>query len=212
MDLSYYRNEYLKDALERTDLSDSPIAQFTLWFDQAVKASLIEPNALVLSTANEQGRPSSRAVLLKAFDDRGFVFYTNFGSRKAKEMAINPYATLLAPWFGLERQVIIEGPVEKVSTTEALKYFLTRPFASQIGAWASPQSQVITTRSLVEKKVDEMKRKFADGRIPLPDFWGGFRVIPETIEFWQGGEGRLHDRFRYTRTKENTWQIDRLAP
>jgi pyridoxamine 5'-phosphate oxidase len=175
-------------------------------------ARIVEPNAMCLATAGADARPLARTVLLKSYDERGFVFYTNLESRKARQMAENANVSLLFPWLALERQVIVCGPVEKVSTAETLAYFITRPRGSQLGAWVSAQSSVITTRSLLEEKWEEMKRKFGEGQVPLPSFWGGYRVAPREIEFWQGRPSRLHDRFLYTRQPDASWKIDRLAP
>lgn len=214
MDLFAFREEYTRGGLSREDLAENPFAQFRIWFDQACAAKLIEPNAMTICTTGADGKPSARTVLLKAYDERGFVFFTNYTGRKAHQLAENPHAALLFPWLGLERQVEVEGRVEKISTAESLKYFLSRPFGSQLGAWVSHQSTVISSRSILLKKLDEMKRRFAEGKVPLPDFWGGFRVVPVRIEFWQGRPNRLHDRFCYSRADEKSaaWQIDRLAP
>jgi pyridoxamine 5'-phosphate oxidase len=206
------RSEYTRGEMDRAQLKPNPLEQFALWFGQAVEAKIIEPNAMSLATAGADQRPLVRTVLLKSYDERGFVFYTNFQSRKARQMAENPNASLLFPWLALERQVIVCGPVEKVSTAETLAYFITRPRGSQLGAWVSAQSSVITTRSLLEQKWEEMKRKFGDGQVPLPSFWGGYRVVPREIEFWQGRPSRLHDRFSYTRQADGSWTIARLAP
>jgi len=188
------------------------LEQFALWFQQAVNARVIEPNAMSLATAGADHRPLVRTVLLKSYDERGFVFFTNFQSRKARQMAENPNVSLLFPWLALERQVIVCGLVEKLSTAETLAYFITRPRGSQLGAWVSAQSSIISTRSLLEEKWEEMKRKFGDGEIPLPSFWGGYRVVPREIEFWQGRPNRLHDRFLYTLAPDASWNIARLAP
>jgi pyridoxamine 5'-phosphate oxidase len=206
------RSEYTRAALDRASLKLSPFDQFALWFQEAMEAGMAEPNAMSLATAGADQRPLARTVLLKSYDERGFVFYTNFESRKARQMADNPNVSLLFPWLALERQVIICGAAEKVSTAETLAYFITRPRGSQLGAWVSAQSSVITTRSLLEQKWEEMKRKFGEGQVPLPSFWGGYRVVPREIEFWQGRPNRLHDRFLYTRQAGGSWNIARLAP
>ena len=210
MDLHELRQEYTEAALEREDLRPDPHDQFRLWMDEALPR-LKEPNAMVLATADRSGRLSSRVVLLKAFDSRGFVFYTNYESRKAREIAENPQVSLLFPWFLMERQVEVQGIAERVSTAENLRYFLSRPFGSRLGAWTSPQSSVITSRSLLDSKLEEVKRKFANGEVPLPSFWGGYRVQAHSVEFWQGRRSRLHDRFLYTR-QQTGWNIERLAP
>lgn len=214
MDLFALREEYTRGGLDREDLCENPFAQFRRWFEQACEAKLPEPNAMTVCTAGADGRPSARTVLLKAYDECGFVFFTNYTGRKARQIGENPRAALLFPWVSLERQVEIDGRVEKISAAESLKYFLSRPFGSQLGAWVSHQSTVISSRSLLLKKLDEMKRRFSEGKVPLPDFWGGFRVVPERIEFWQGRPNRLHDRFCYTRADEKSseWTIERLAP
>jgi pyridoxamine 5'-phosphate oxidase len=209
-DVAALRRNYTRDGLRRGDLDSDPIGQFRKWFSEAMAAELVEPNAMVLSTTDGK-RPSSRTVLLKAYDERGFVFFTNYESRKAREIAVDAHVSLLFPWYPLERQVGIIGRAERISAAESLAYFASRPHGSRLGAWVSQQSTVITSRKFLEMKWDEMKRKFADGEIPLPSFWGGIRVVPTEIEFWQGRENRLHDRFRYTRSGAD-WAIDRLAP
>jgi pyridoxamine 5'-phosphate oxidase len=209
-DVAELRRNYTRDGLRRADLSDDPVAQFRQWFGEAVAAELVEPNAMVLATTNGQ-RPSARTVLLKAYDERGFVFFTNYESRKARDIAADANVSLLFPWYPLERQVGILGHAERISAAESLAYFASRPHGSRLGAWVSQQSAVINSRRFLEMKWDEMKRKFADGEIPLPSFWGGIRVVPTEIEFWQGRENRLHDRFRYTRAGD-AWTIERLAP
>ncbi len=211
-DPSSLRREYSTRGLRRAELDPNPVAQFRKWFNEAVSEKLLEPNAMTLSTVCAEGRPSSRTVLLKAFDDRGFVFYTNYTSRKATDISSNPHVALLFTWLPLERQVAICGHAEKVSTTESLAYFLSRPIGSRLGAWVSNQSKVIPSRRLLEMKFEEMRRKFADGQIPLPDFWGGYRVVPQSIEFWQGNASRLHDRFIYILKPDSNWHIERLAP
>jgi pyridoxamine 5'-phosphate oxidase len=210
-DVAGLRKEYTKAKLDIGSVDNSPIKQFDNWFQEAVSSELLEPNAMILGTSDDQGNVFQRTVLLKAYDVSGFVFYTNYESRKAKQMSQNPKVSLLFPWYGLERQIAVTGHVEKVSTVESLKYFLSRPKESQLGAWVSHQSKVISSRSILEMKMEEIKEKFKQGKIPLPDFWGGYRVIPETIEFWQGRPSRLHDRLLFTK-QNGDWLIERLAP
>ena len=211
MDLSEFRKEYTDRGLSREDLAADPMVQFERWFQQAVELKLHEPNAMSLATVDATNRPLLRTVLLKYFDTNGFVFFTNYQSRKAKHIAENPQVSLLFPWVILERQVIVQGRAEKISAAESLKYFSSRPRESQLGAWVSDQSSVISSRKLLMQKLAEIKDKFAHGEVPLPSFWGGYRVIPETIEFWQGGSARLHDRFFYEK-KDGAWDIERLSP
>ena len=211
MDLSEVRREYIRDHLERENLADDPIDQFDAWFEQARAAGAAEVNAMVLATAGADGQPSARTVLLKYFDRRGFVFFTNLESSKARQISENPKVALHFYWPLMERQVIIRGEAVQVTRREALSYFVKRPRGSQLGAWVSDQSRVVSSRSMLEMKLDEMKRRFSDGKIPLPSFWGGYRVIPQETEFWQGRENRLHDRFLFTRDGER-WTIQRLAP
>lgn len=206
------RSEWMKTGLDRHDLDPDPFKQFEVWFTQAIESGIQEPNAMSLATADASGQPWTRTVLLKLYDEHGFVFFTNYESDKARQIAENNRVSLLFPWVGLGRQVKIGGTAEKIPTVESVRYFATRARGSQIGAWASPQSQVISSRSLLEAKVDEIKRKFQDGEVPLPSFWGGYRVVPQTIEFWQGRENRLHDRFVYTRENDDQWSIERKAP
>jgi len=209
-DVAALRREYTKTGIRKKDMDVDPVAQFRQWFGEAVAAGFVEPNAMVLSTTDGH-RPSSRSVLLKAYDERGFVFFTNYESRKAHDIAANASVSLLFPWYALERQIGILGRAEKVSSAEALAYFASRPHGSRLGAWVSSQSAVINSRRLLEMKWQEVKQKFADGEIPLPSFWGGFRVVPSEIEFWQGRENRLHDRLRYSRDPSG-WRLERLAP
>ena len=210
--ISDLREDYTKHALRATDLSADPFAQFEQWFHQAEECEVQEPNAMCLATVRADGQPSTRVVLLKAFSNKGLVFYTNYESRKASELEANPKVAANFLWLPLQRQVNVTGRVERVSKVEALKYFISRPLASRLGAWSSPQSQVITSRQILEAKLDQMKRKFANGEVPLPDHWGGYRIVPETFEFWQGGSGRLHDRFMYRLDESGKWSPERLAP
>ncbi len=197
--------------LDREDLHDDPIEQFEDWFRYACETVPMDPNAVTVSTVDAEGRPSSRTVLLKYFDENGFVFYTNYESRKAQQIDENPWVSMLFFWSDAARQVKIRGKAERIPTSESLKYFASRPRGSQIGAWVSAQSSVVSSRSLLENKFQEMKQKFSNKEIPLPSFWGGYRVVPEEVEFWQGRRNRLHDRFQYSRT-EDGWSIERLAP
>jgi len=208
-DLSNLRKEYLKSGIVKDDLKSNPIEQFSLWFNQAIEANIIEPSAMSLATSDDY--IGIRTVLLKFFDDKGFVFFTNYESKKSKQIQNNPQAALLFPWLALERQVKIIGSVEKITKLESLKYFSSRPKDSQIGAWSSQQSSKISSRAILVDQFAVMKKKFANGEIPLPDFWGGYRVVPQSIEFWQGRESRLHDRLIYER-KDNGWDISRLSP
>ncbi|MCB0651876.1 MAG: pyridoxamine 5'-phosphate oxidase [Saprospiraceae bacterium] len=212
MDISNMREEFSLSGLQRKDLEMDPVMQFEKWFVQAKDSGLIEPNAMTLATVDQKGQPSVRTVLLKFFDTSGFVFYTNYESKKARDIEGNPKVALLFPWLDLQRQVKILGHVEKVPTAQSLKYFLSRPRGSQLGAWCSNQSSVITTRSLLHAKFEEMKNKFQDKEVPLPAFWGGYRVVATEIEFWQGRTNRLHDRFNYTLQENGEWLIERLAP
>jgi pyridoxamine 5'-phosphate oxidase len=211
MDLAEFRKEYSDRGLHREELQPDPVAQFSEWFIQATELSVHEPNAMTLATVDESGMPYQRTVLLKYFDKDGFVFFTNYGSRKAAQIAANPRVSLLFPWITLERQVIVQGRAEKISTAESLRYFASRPRESQIGAWVSNQSEVITSRKFLMQKLNEIREKFQHGEIPLPSFWGGYRVAPEMIEFWQGGPARLHDRFLYQKSSHG-WEINRLSP
>jgi pyridoxamine 5'-phosphate oxidase len=212
LDLTNLRGKYTTRGLDIKDLNQNPFLQFETWFNEAINAKLTEPNAFSLATVGLDMMPSIRTVLLKIFDEKGFVFFTNYKSTKAKQVEENPKAAALFAWLDLERQVKVEGNIEKISSTESLKYFLSRPKGSQIGAWVSHQSEVITSRSLLEQKFDEIKRKFVKGEVPFPSFWGGYIIKPIRIEFWQGGQDRLHDRFLYELQEDNTWTISRLAP
>jgi pyridoxamine 5'-phosphate oxidase len=211
-DLADVRKNYRAGRLQRDELPADPMAQFSLWLDEAFRAGVIEPNAMSLATVWKDGRPLVRTVLLKGFDARGFVFFTNLESRKARQLAENPKASLLFPWLALERQVIATGSASRLPTVEVLRYFATRPRESQLSAWASPQSRKVSSRKFLEMEWEHMKRKFSAGEVPLPSFWGGYRIKPDTIEFWQGGPNRLHDRFEYTRQSDDSWTIERLAP
>lgn len=206
------RRHYTLSRLTREALLPDPVAQFEAWLAEAVSADIVEPNAMTLATATRDGRPLVRTVLLKSLDARGFVFFTNLESRKAGHIAENPHVSMVFPWLALERQVIVTGIAAKIPLRETLKYFLSRPRESQIAAWASQQSRAISSRKLLEMEWEKLKGKFSVGKVPLPSFWGGFRVKPETLEFWQGGPHRLHDRFQYSRNGEGNWSIERLAP
>jgi pyridoxamine 5'-phosphate oxidase len=207
------RRDYAQhEAMLETDLAPDWTTQFAAWFADAAAFGLPEPNAMVVATADHDGRPSARTVLLKEYDARGFVFYTNYGSRKGRELSVNAYASLVFPWFAMQRQVLIGGPVERVTRAETEAYFASRPRGSQLGAWASPQSRVLPDRAAVEAGLSEVVERFGDGPVPAPPHWGGFRVLPETVEFWQGRSNRLHDRLRYRRTGQPGWIVERLAP
>jgi len=212
MDLESLRREYLFGGLKRENLLSDPIKQFELWLQQAIDLQIYDPTAMVVATVNSDGQPSQRIVLLKHLDDLGFVFYTNFGSRKAREIAANAEVSLLFPWNDIDRQVKIQGQAHKISTKESLKYFLSRPRESQLAAWASEQSRPLSSKQVLLTQVEHMKEKFSKGEVPLPDFWGGIRVEPSLVEFWQGGENRLHDRFEYNLNEDASWSIQRLAP
>jgi pyridoxamine 5'-phosphate oxidase len=211
MNLAEFRKEYSDRGLRREELNPNPVAQFSEWFIQATELEVHEPNAMTLATVDGSGMPYQRTVLLKYYDRDGFVFFTNYSSRKAAQIAANSKVSLLFPWITLERQVIIQGHAEKISTAESLRYFASRPRESQIGAWVSNQSEVITSRKFLMQKLAEIREKFSHGEIPLPSFWGGYRVVPESIEFWQGGPARLHDRFLYQK-QDASWHIERLSP
>ncbi|MBW3695260.1 pyridoxamine 5'-phosphate oxidase [Vibrio sp. T187] len=211
MELNDIRREYAKGGLRRKDLKADPIEQFNLWLEQAIQANLTDPTAMTVATVDKNGQPFQRIVLLKGCDKDGFIFYTNLGSRKAQHLEDCSKISLHFPWHPLERQVHVTGTAEKLTAMENMKYFSSRPKESQLAAYASKQSSRISARGILEGKYLELKQKFASGEIPVPSFWGGFRVKPESIEFWQGGERRLHDRFLFSR-QDNSWDIDRLAP
>ena len=212
MDVSALRRSATGRALEREDLDVDPVRQFADWFRQACDSDVLDPNAMSLTTVDADNRPSCRTVLLKYFDEHGFAFFTNQSSNKATHIAGNPHVALLFFWPGFARQVAIRGTASKMSAAETMRYFVSRPRGSQIGAWVSAQSSVISSRALLEAKFDEMKRKFTNKEVPLPSFWGGYRVVPSEFEFWQGRQNRLHDRFRYRHRDGGDWDIERLAP
>lgn len=212
MSLANLRREYTQHGLSIAEVDPDPFTQFRRWFDQALAAQLPEPNAMTLATATSDGRPSARVVLLKGFDERGFVFYTNYQSRKGGELETNAWAALVFFWPELERQIRIEGRVERATAHESDTYFASRPPGSRLGAWASPQSQVIANRELLEQRLAELATTYGDQEIPRPPHWGGYRVLPTTFEFWQGRPNRLHDRVRYRLDAEQTWVVERLAP
>jgi len=213
LDIGDLRREYMSEGIQESSLLDDPIKQFEQWFTQANDSGVQDANAFSLATADSDGRPSVRTVLLKLFDEKGFVFFTNYNSRKAKQLANNACAAVLFPWLQLNRQVRIEGACERISSAASLRYFTTRPRGSQLGAWCSDQSDVIESRAFLEQKYREAAERFKAGSIPLPSFWGGYRIIPERIEFWQGRENRLHDRIEYQLIDNgSSWTKRRLAP
>jgi pyridoxamine 5'-phosphate oxidase len=213
VDISQFRREYLKGGLSRSALAGDPVQQFTEWFEQAQKTDIADPTAMIVATVGSDGQPSQRTVLLKYYDGKGFVFFTNFESRKAKEIKDNSKVSLLFVWLELERQVMINGFASKISAVDSAKYFMTRPKESQMAAWVSSQSHTLSSRQILLQKFQEIKTKIGEGKVPLPSFWGGYRVDPVEVEFWQGRKNRLHDRFLYTRGSDsNDWTIERLAP
>ena len=211
MDAASLRKEYTRAGLDRADMKPDPLLQFHQWFEETLAADLHEPNAMIVATATPDGRPSARTVLLKGYDERGFVFYTNYEGRKAGELDANPACALLFYWGELERQVRIEGHATRLSDSESDAYFASRPRGSRLGAWASEQSRPVEDRSVLEERVRELEARYEGREIPRPPFWGGYRVEPEVVEFWQGRESRLHDRLVYGRTGDG-WQIERLQP
>jgi pyridoxamine 5'-phosphate oxidase len=211
MSLADLRKDYSLAGLVEKDLARDPFRQFEQWFQEAEAAKIHEPNAMVLATATRDGRPSARTVLLKGLDGRGFVFYTNYESRKGRDLEVNARASLVFPWIGLERQVIVEGTVTKIAPEESEAYFHSRPHPSQLSAWASQQSTIVAGRAVLEDSLKALEKKYAGREVPLPPHWGGYRLAPETVEFWQGRRSRLHDRLRYRREKDG-WITERLSP
>lgn len=212
MDISDLRQEYAKTGITKDSMAMNPFKQFEVWFKQAFDSGIVEPNAMSLTTVSADSHPSIRTVLLKGYDEDGFIFYTNYGSQKAKDIEATSNVAALFPWLALERQVIIHGKAEKVSATQSLKYFASRPRGSQLGAWVSNQSGIISSRSVLESTLNKLKEKFSSGDVPLPDFWGGFRIIPYYIEFWQGRSNRLHDRLAYQKDSDGKWSLIRKSP
>jgi pyridoxamine 5'-phosphate oxidase len=211
MSIADLRRDYTLTGLRRVELAADPIVQFQKWLQQALDAQLVEPTAMTLATADRNGRPAARIVLLKGLDERGFIFFTNYESRKGRELAENPNAALVFHWAELERQVRVCGTAGRISREESENYFKSRPLGHQLGAWVSSQSEVITDRAVLEKRLQETERKYP-AAVPLPPYWGGYVLSPLEIEYWQGRPNRLHDRFRYTKQKDGTWLIERLAP
>ncbi|WP_443031884.1 pyridoxamine 5'-phosphate oxidase [Streptomyces sp. CA-210063] len=208
------RKQYRADGLDESELAGDPMEQFGRWFRQAAQeGAVFEPNAMVVSTANAEGRPTSRTVLMKAYDEQGFVFYTNYDSRKAQDLAGNPYVSLLFPWHAIARQVIVTGTARRTGRDETAAYFRTRPHGSQLGAWASAQSSVISSRAELDASYEELHARYPEGeQVPVPPNWGGFRVAPQRVEFWQGRWNRLHDRLRYVAEADGSWRVERLSP
>ncbi|KOU16281.1 pyridoxamine 5'-phosphate oxidase [Streptomyces sp. WM6368] len=212
IDPATMRKQYRSEIVDEGSLAENPMDQFALWFQQAADSRLFEPNAMVVSTATPDGRPSSRTVLMKQFDGRGFVFFTNYASRKGRELAENPHVALLFPWHPIARQVIVTGTAARIGRDETAAYFRSRPHGSQLGAWASEQSSVIGSRGELDRRYAELEARYPEGeQVPVPPEWGGLRVFPEAVEFWQGHENRLHDRLRYALDGEK-WRVERLCP
>jgi len=212
MNLAELRREYTKGGLHRAELDSNPIVQFQKWFEQALTAQLLEPSAMTLATADQEGRPSSRIVLLKGVDETGFTFFTNYESRKGRELAANPHASLTLYWPEFERQVCIAGSVTKTSNAESEKYFGLRPRGAQLGAWVSKQSSVVSDCNFLERRLAEVEQEFGGHDVPKPPYWGGYHLAPIRIEFWQGRPNRLHDRFEFTRQPDGLWALQRLSP
>jgi len=212
MDLDHLRREYHKDGLPLDKLDEDPFKQFEMWMSDAIGFGLSDPTAMTVATVGKDGQPAQRIVLLKLFDETSFTFFTNYGSRKAADIEHNGLVSLHFPWHEMDRQVHMKGRASKIPKSESLKYFASRPFESQLSAWASRQSERINSRQFLLLQYESMKRKFVEGKVPLPDFWGGIRVVPEVMEFWQGSVSRLHDRFEYKRHSEGGWDIARLSP
>jgi len=210
-EIHHLRRDYDHEPLTEEGLEPDPVRQFRRWFEEARSTGIPEPNAMTLGTADASGRVSCRTVLLKAYDERGFVFFTSYGSRKARQIAENPMVSILFPWVAMARQIEIAGSAEKISPSESLAYFLSRPFGNRLGAWVSDQSSVIPSRQILLAKFEEIKRRFANGEVPKPEGWGGYRIVPVSFEFWQGGLNRLHDRFFYA-CEGKDWKISRLSP
>jgi len=206
------RQDYKSSSLSESDVAKNPIDQFALWFNNAIETHILEPNAMTIATVNEDGFPSARVVLLKEFDQEGFTFFTNYNSQKGRDIETNPKVSLLFFWVELERQVRIEGIAKRISQEASEDYFHSRPHGSQLGAHASPQSTVIPNRDFLENNLKNLEDKFRNGEIPKPEYWGGYKICPKSIEFWQGRSNRLHDRIKYTLTSDNNWKIERLAP
>ncbi|MFF4103356.1 pyridoxamine 5'-phosphate oxidase [Streptomyces sp. NPDC001903] len=212
IDPATMRKQYRSEIVHEDGLAEDPMRQFAEWFQQAADSHLFEPNAMVVSTATPDGRPSSRTVLLKQFDERGFVFYTNYGSRKGREIDANAHVSLLFPWHPISRQVIVTGTASRIGRDETAAYFRSRPHGSQLGAWASEQSRVIASRAELDRRYQELAERYPEGeQVPVPPEWGGIRVVPDGIEFWQGHENRLHDRLRYV-LEDGKWRLERLCP